>query len=63
MLIMPNPYRLTTGIILLDAKFIDITDPIKTDDIRVCNLLENIQQERRHEPELGKRGESGGHGK
>jgi hypothetical protein len=29
MLIMPNPYRLTTGIILLDAKFIDITDPIK----------------------------------
>jgi hypothetical protein len=45
MMTMPNPYRLTTGIILLDAKFIDITDPIKTDDIRVCNLLENIQQE------------------
>jgi hypothetical protein len=35
MLTMPNPYRLARGIILLDAKFIDITDPIKIDEIRV----------------------------
>jgi hypothetical protein len=42
MMTMPNPYRLTTGIILRDAKFIDITDPIKIDDIRVCNLLEKV---------------------